>query len=133
MIVAKMKVYRIDEMSFVNKTVPGQKLGLENTFSYNVQYNKTNVCKGKMVVTVKDKEAPDTFSLSMTCGALFEIDPSVDKEKVHVETFKMLFAHAKASICAFTANSGISPIMIPEPDIESQSIYRFDPGAIKPL
>jgi len=133
MISAKMKVYRIDEFSFVNKTVPGQKIGLENTFSYNVQYNKTNVCKGKMTVTVKDKENPDSFSLTMVCGALFEIDQSVGKEKIHVDTFRMLFAHAKASICAFTANSGISPVMIPEPDVESQNIYRFDPGAIKPL
>ena len=133
MISAKMKVYRIDEFSFVNKTTPGQKIGLENTFTYNVQYNKTNVCKGKMTVTVKDKENPDSFSLTMVCGALFEIDQSVGKEKIHVDTFKMLFAHAKASICAFTANSGISPVMIPEPDVESQNIYRFDPGAIKPL
>lgn len=120
-------------MNFVNKTVPAQKLSLENTFSYNVQYNKSNVCKGKMVVTVKDKDAPDSFLLSMTCGALFEVDCSVDKEKIHVETFKILFAHAKASICAFTANAGINPIMIPEPDIESQNIYRFDPGAIRSI
>ncbi len=132
MAVAKMKVYRIEEFKFSNKTMPAQKLGLENTFSYNVQYNNTNVCKGRMTVNVKDKENPESFSLNMVCGALFEIDPSVDKEKVHVETFRMLFAHAKASICAFTANSGISPIMIPEPDIESQSIYRFDPSGIKP-
>ena len=65
MAISKMKVYKIEEFTFVNKAVPGQKLGIENTFSYNVQYNKTNVCKGKMTINVKDKENPDSFSLTL--------------------------------------------------------------------
>ena len=132
MVMAKLKIYRIDSFNFVNKMTQSNKMCLENSFSYNVKYNQNGMCKGELTVDVKDKENPESFCINMVCGAVFETDPSVGKEKIHVETFRMIFAHAKASIASFTANAGIPAIMIPEPDIESQSIYRFDPGAIKP-
>ena len=132
MAMAKLKIYRIDEFNFVNKLTSNPKICLENSFSYNVKYGQNGICKGQMSVTVKDKENPEGFSLSLVCGAVFEIDQNVGKERIHVETFRMIFAHAKASIAAFTANAGIPAIMIPEPDIESQNIYRFDPSSIKP-
>ena len=47
---------------------------------------------------------------------------------MHVDTYKALFPYARAIITTLTANAGIPPIIIPEADIESQSIYRFNLG-----
>ena len=50
----------------------------------------------------------------------------MEKEKIHVQSFKELFPYARALITTITANSGIQPIIIPPIDIESQDIYRFE-------
>ncbi|MDY4898990.1 MAG: hypothetical protein SO125_08565, partial [Eubacteriales bacterium] len=55
-------------------------------------------------------------------------EPSAQKEQVHIDSYKALFPYARAIITTLTANAGIPPIFIPEADIESQSIYRFDLG-----
>ena len=57
---------------------------------------------------------------------LRNLKKQVEKEFLHVDTFKELFPFAKAIVATVSANAGIQPIMVQDVDIESQEIYRFD-------
>ena len=52
----------------------------------------------------------------------------VEKEFIHVETFKELFPIAKSFVVTLTANAGIPPIFLKNIDIENQEIYRMEMG-----
>ena len=54
------------------------------------------------------------------------VKKQVEKEFIHVDTFKELFPFAKAIVATVSANAGIQPIIVQDVDIESQEIYRFD-------
>lgn len=73
-----------------------------------------------------DKEHPDVLSITVEVKGLFDIRRGVEKEFVHVDTFKELFPLAKALVTTITANAGIKPIIVQNIDIEEQEIYRFD-------
>ena len=119
--------YKVDLIDFVNKKENGSKIGLQNKFSYNVQYAKDrNMAKAEFDFEVHDKEDPESFKIRTVVVGIFAYDPSQKKEVVHTETFKALFPYTKALITTITANCGIQPVLIPEIDIDNQQIYRFD-------
>ncbi|MBR3446217.1 MAG: protein-export chaperone SecB [Oscillospiraceae bacterium] len=122
----QMKAYKVRELVFHN-TIQGKvQLKLSNKVSHNVRYMQPDLCEGTMTVEVFDKEQPDVLSVKITVVGLFQIKKQVEKEFIHVDTFKELFPFAKAIVATVSANAGIQPIMVQDVDIESQEIYRFD-------
>ena len=93
-----------------------------------MKYAANNSCVGEMSVNVFDREHDDKFFINLVLRGIFEFSDKAEKEQVHVDSYKALFPYARAIITTLTANAGIPPIIIPEADIESQSIYRFNLG-----
>ena len=124
----ELQAYKISEIRFENKVQGKEHLSFSNKISYNVKYSTANICEGTLTVEVFDKEKPDTISLKFTVNGAFRILKDVEKEFLHVETFKELFPIAKAFAVTLTANAGIPPIYLKNIDIESQEIYRMEMG-----
>ena len=123
-----LKGYNAVEFSFANKLPHGTQIKLGNKYQYNVKYAANNNCVGEMSIKVFDREHEDKFFINLVLRGIFEFSDKAEKEQVHVDTYKALFPYARAIITTLTANAGIPPIIIPEADIESQSIYRFNLG-----
>lgn len=124
----EMQAYKISEIQFINKVKGKEQLTFSNKISYNVKYSQKQFCEGAMTVEVFDKEKPDTISVKFTINGVFRILKEMEKEFIHVETFKELFPVAKAFAVTLTANAGIPPIYLKNIDIESQEIYRMEMG-----
>ena len=124
----EMQAYKISEIQFINKVKGKEQLTFSNKISYNVKYSQKQFCEGAMTVEVFDKEKPDTISVKFTINGVFRILKDMEKEFIHVETFKELFPVAKAFAVTLTANAGIPPIYLKNIDIESQEIYRMEMG-----
>ena len=122
----QMKAYKVRELVFQNKIQGKVQLKLSNKVSHNVRYMQPDLCEGTMTVEVFDKEQPDVLNVKTTVTGLFQIKKQVEKEFIHVDTFRELFPFAKTLITTISANAGIQPIMVQDVDIESQEIYRFD-------
>ena len=118
------------EISFVNQLPSGTQLKLDTKYSYNVKYSMELNCRGEMSVEVSSKEMPDKFFIKIKTVGFFTYDEGSDKDLLHVETFKMLFPYARALVSTITANTGIPPIILPEINIEGQSIYRIEKGLL---
>jgi len=121
-----LKAYKIEEVNFINKVKANTKIELKNSYAYNVRYTNNDMCEGKFTVTVIDKESPETFSIKLVLAGIFSFVNGMEREKIHVQTYKELFPYARAFVTNITANAGIQPIMIPDMDIENREIYRFD-------
>ena len=121
-----LKAQKVEEVQFVNKIRANTKIELKNGYAYNVRYTNQNLCEGKLTVTISDKNNPDSFSLKLILAGIFEYNADVEREVLHVQTYKELFPYARAYITNLTATAGIAPITIPDIDIENREIYRFD-------
>ena len=124
----EMQAYKISEIQFKNKVQGKEQLSFSNKVSYNVKYSQKSFCEGAMTVEVFDKDKPDTISVKFTLNGVFRILKDMEKEFIHVETFKELFPAAKAFVVTLTANAGIPPIYLKNIDIENQEIYRMEMG-----
>ncbi len=122
----KFKGYKIEELNLVNKITATTKIELKNSYGYNVRYTNQNICEGKLSVTIADKENPDSFSVKLVLSGIFTFPDELERETIHVQTYKELFPYARAIITTVTANAGIRPIILPDFDIENREIYRFD-------
>ena len=121
-----LKGYKVSELRFVSKLESGTRVELGNRYSYNVSYAANNTCRGTFNITVEDKANPDKFGVTLVLDGFFEFPEGMEKEKVHVRSFKELFPYARAIVTTVTANAGIAPLILPPIDIESQDIYRFE-------
>lgn len=124
----EMQAYKISEIQFINKVKGKEQLSFSNKISYNVKYSQKQFCEGAMTVEVFDKAKPDTINVKFTINGVFRILKDMEKEFIHVETFKELFPVAKAFAVTLTANAGIPPIYLKNIDIENQEIYRMEMG-----
>ena len=122
----QLKAYKVSRINFNNAVQSTVHLNLNNKVSHNVKYTDGAVCEATLCVEVLDKEHPDVLSITVEVKGLFDIRRGVEKEFVHVDTFKELFPLAKALVTTVTANAGIKPIIVQNIDIEEQEIYRFD-------
>ena len=122
----QLKAYKVSRINFNNAVQSTVHLNLNNKVSHNVKYTDGTVCEATLCVEVLDKEHPDVLSITVEVKGLFDIRRGVEKEFVHVDTFKELFPLAKALVTTVTANAGIKPIIVQNIDIEEQEIYRFD-------
>ncbi len=119
------KAFRATEIEFVNKHDNGAKIEFENKYSYNVKYSNNNICIGELTVEVNDKANKEKFHIKAVAQGIFSYNPEIKKELLHVQTYKELFPYARTMISSLTVNAGIPPVIIPNFDIESQSIYKF--------
>ena len=126
MATVQMKAYKVQDLVFHNQIQGKVQLKLSNKVSHNVRYMQPNLCEGTMTVEVFDKERPDVLNVKLTVVGLFQIKKQVEKEFLHVDTFKELFPFAKTIVATVSATAGIQPIIVQDVDIESQEIYRFD-------
>lgn len=120
------KAFRASEIEFVNKHENGTRIEFENKYSYNVKYSPNNTCIGEFTVEVNDKANKDKFHIKAVVLGIFTYNPEAKKEIIHVETYKELFPYVRTMISSLTVNAGIPPVILPNFDIESQSIYRFE-------
>lgn len=123
---AQLKAYKVSEIVFNNKVQSKIQLQLGNKISHNVKYGAKGVCEAVLSVEVSDKEKPDVLNIKVVVNGIFAINSEIEKEFIHVETFKELFPYAKALITTITANAGIQPIIVKDIDIENQEIYRWN-------
>ncbi len=119
------KAFKASEIDFVNKHENGTRIEFENKYSYNVKYSSNNTCVGEFTVEVNDKENKDKFHIKAVVLGVFTYNPEAKKEIIHIESFKELFPYVRTMISSLTVNAGIPPVLIPNFDIESQSIYKF--------
>ena len=126
-----MKAYKVSEIIFNNKVNGRVELKLKTKVSHNVRFTKNGACEATLTVEMKDEEKPDTISIKVVVVGAFNVIKEVEKEFIHVETYKELFPFAKALITTVSANAGIPPIYVQNIDIENKEIYRFDMNAVK--
>lgn len=119
------RAYKASEIEFVNKHENGAKIEFENKYSYNVKYSPNNTCIGEFTVEVNDKANKDKFHIKAVVLGIFTYKPDVKKEIIHVETYKELFPYVRTMISSLTVNAGIPPVILPNFNIENQSIYKF--------
>ena len=122
-----LKTYRITDIQFQNHTVANGKAKLETKYTYQVKFGNNNTCRAEMRISVTDKDDPDAIKIDVTLVGIFEIVAEQDKEMLHKESFKQLYPFARAAISTISSNTGILPIIIPDVDIDSQDIYRYNP------
>ena len=122
----QLKAYKVSRINFNNAVQSTVHLNLNNKVSHNVKYTDGAVCEATLCIEVLDKDHPDVLSITVEVKGIFDIRRGVEKEFVHVDTFKELFPLAKALVTTVTANAGIKPIIVQNIDIEEQEIYRFD-------
>lgn len=120
------KAFKASEIEFVNKHENGTRIEFENKYSYNVKYSPNNTCIGEFTVEVNDKANKDKFHIKAVVLGIFTYNPESKKEVIHVETYKELFPYVRTMISSLTVNAGIPPVILPNFDIESQSIYKFE-------
>ena len=114
------------ELSLVNKLPNGTQLKLDTKYSYNVQYSTSLTCQGELSIEVFAKDQPEKFAIKIKTIGVFSYKEGADKDILHVKSFKALFPYARALITNIVVNAGMPPIVLPEIDVEGQSIYRID-------
>lgn len=124
----ELKAYKASEISFVNNVEEKVQFNLGNKVSHNVKYTSTDICEATLSVEVCDKSKPQLLSVKVVVKGIFKINREIEKEFIHVETFKELFPYAKALVTTVTANAGIPPVLVKNVDIEKQEIYRWNLG-----
>ena len=122
----QLKAYKVSRINFNNAVQSTVHLNLNNKVSHNVKYTDGAVCEATLCIEVLDKKQPDVLNISIELKGIFQIKKNVEKEFIHVDTFKELFPIGKALITTITANAGIKPIIIENIDIEEQEIYRME-------
>ena len=121
-----LNAYKVSELVFNNKVNGKVQLKLPNKVSHNVRYKSNNTCEANLTVEAFDKDNKDVLNFKITLTGAFAIKNQVEKEFIHVETFRELYAFAKAITATITGGCGVPPIMLQNIDIENQEIYRFE-------
>lgn len=124
----QIQAYKVSDVQFMNKVQGKQQLKFSNKVSYNVRYSGSQFCEGTLSVEVYDKENPDTINVKVTLVGAFRILKEMEKEFIHVETFKELFPIAKAFVLNLSVNAAIPPIYLQNVNMENQEIYRMEMG-----
>ncbi len=122
----ELKHYKISKIDFKNNVQGKVELHFKNRISHNVRYSGDNFCEATLNIEVYDEENPNAISVEITVVGAFDILTNVQKEFIHVDTFKYLFPMAKAFISTISGAAGIPPILIRDFDIEKQEIYRME-------
>ena len=121
-----LNAYKVSELVFNNKVNGKVQLKLTNKVSHNVRYKQNGTCEATLTVEAFDKDNKDVLNFKISLVGAFRITANVEKEFIHVESFRELYALARALTATVTGACGVPPIMLQEIDIEKQEIYRFE-------
>ena len=122
----QLKATRADHIDFKNNMQgPGQlKLGFK--YSYNLRHAAPGVARGEVIITAEDKDAPDKLSITVKQSGIFALPPEMSREEAHLETFRILFPHASATLTATTSIAGVQGIIVPRIEIDETNVYRVE-------
>ena len=122
----QLKATRADSITYVNNMQgPGQlKLGFK--YSYNLRHAAPGMAKGEVTITAEDKEAPDKLSITVKQSGIFALPTDMPRDEAHLETFRILFPYASATLTATTSIAGVQGIVVPRIDISEENIYRVE-------
>ena len=117
---------RADHIEFKNNMQgPGQlKLGFK--YSYNLRHAAPGVARGEVIITAEDKDAPDKLSITVKQSGIFALPPEMSREDAHLETFRILFPYASATLTATTSIAGVQGIIVPRIEIDETNVYRVE-------
>lgn len=121
-----LTAYKVSELAFNNNVGGKVQLKLSNKVSHNVRYRQSDSCEANLTVEAFDKEHKDLLNFKITVTGAFKITNQVEKEFIHVETFRELYSLARALTATVTGACAVPPIMLQDIDIEKQEIYRFE-------
>ena len=122
----QLKATRADNISFHNNMQGSGQLKLGFKYSYNLRHAAPGIAKGEISITAEDKEAPDKLSVTVKQSGIFALPPEMPREEAHLETFRILFPYASATLTATTSIAGVQGIIVPRIDIEGENIYRVE-------
>lgn len=128
----QLKATRADHISFTNNMQGSGQLKLGFKYSYNLRHAAPGVARGEVSITAEDKEAPDKLSITVKQSGIFALPPEMPREEAHLETFKILFPHASATLTAVTSVAGIQGIVVPRIEIDETNVYRVEFKPPKP-
>ena len=128
----QLKATRADHIEFKNNMQgPGQlKLGFK--YSYNLRHAAPGVARGEVIITAEDKDAPDKLSITVKQSGIFALPPEMSREDAHLETFRILFPYASATLTATTSIAGVQGIIVPRIEIDETNVYRVEFKPPKP-
>ena len=122
----QLKATRAENVSFVNALTTAGHLKLGFKYSYNLRHGVPGTAKGEISITAEDKDAPDKFVITVKQTGVFALPTDLPREQAHLETFKILFPHAAATLTAVSSVSGVQGIIVPRIDIDEGNIYRVE-------
>lgn len=128
----QLKATRADSISYHNNMQGSGQLKLGFKYSYNLRHAAAGVARGEVSITAEDKEAPEKLSITVKQSGIFELPPDMPREEAHLETFKILFPHASATLTAVTSVAGIQGIVVPRIEIDETNVYRVEFKPPKP-
>lgn len=128
----QLKATRADSISFHNNMQGSGQLKLGFKYSYNLRHAAQGMARGEVSITAEDKEAPEKLSVTVKQSGIFALPPEMPREEAHLETFKILFPHASATLTAVTSVAGIQGIVVPRIEIDETNVYRVEFKPPKP-
>ena len=128
----QLKATRADHIEFRNNMQGSGQLKLGFKYSYNLRHAAPGMAKGEISITAEDKEAPEKLSVTVKQSGIFALPPEMPRDEAHLETFKILFPHAAATLTAVTSIAGVQGIIVPRINIDEENIYRVEFKPPKP-
>ena len=122
----QLKATRADSISFVNNMQGSGALKLGFKYSYNLRHAAPGVARGEVTITAEDKEAPEKLSITVKQSGIFALPPEMPREDAHLETFRILFPYASATLTGITSLAGVQGIIVPRIDIDESNVYRVE-------
>ncbi|MBQ4141237.1 MAG: protein-export chaperone SecB [Clostridia bacterium] len=128
----QLKATRADHIEFRNNMQGSGQLKLGFKYSYNLRHAAPGMAKGEISITAEDKEAPEKLSVTVKQSGIFALPPEMPRDEAHLETFKILFPYASATLTAVTSIAGVQGIIVPRINIDEENIYRVEFKPPKP-
>ncbi len=128
----QLKATRADHIEFRNNMQGSGQLKLGFKYSYNLRHAAPGMAKGEISITAEDKEAPEKLSITVKQSGIFALPPEMSREEAHLETFRILFPHASATLTATTSIAGVQGIVVPRIEIDETNVYRVEFKPPKP-
>ncbi len=128
----QLKATRAESIEFKNNMQGSGQLKIGFKYSYNLRHGAPGMARGEVHITAEDKEAPEKLSVTVRQSGIFELPADMDREAAHLETFRILFPYASATLTAVTSLAGVQGIIVPRIDISSENVYRVEFKPPKP-
>ncbi len=128
----QLKATRAESIEFKNNMQGSGQLKIGFKYSYNLRHGAPGMARGEVHITAEDKESPEKLSVSVRQSGIFELPADMPREEAHLETFRILFPYASATLTAVTSIAGVQGIVVPRIDINEENVYRVEFKPPKP-